>query len=393
MAQASALRETAGPATPAGADARGLSVAFYMHDLSGGGVEAMKLTLAAGLRPHAGSVTLVLNRRSGALAGRIPEGVASVELSGRRTAADLVPLVRFLRRSRPDVLVSSLHHNNLLALLAKRLAGSDARLIVCQHNALSAERRQGGSYRAVPPLYRLLSPLADGIVAVSSGVADDLAATTGIRRGRITVIPNPVIDPAFAARCAEPVSHPWLEDPSVPVFVFVGRLVAQKDPLTLLSAFALRASRGPARLLVLGDGPMRARLADLVAALGLGEQVGFLGYVANPLPYVRRAAALVLSSRHEGLGNVIVEALGCGTPVVSTDCPHGPAETLAGGRYGALVPVGDPAALATALDGDLRRRWPAELLRRRAGDYSSEAAVSAYLALFRDLAPTACAAA
>jgi glycosyltransferase involved in cell wall biosynthesis len=351
----------------------------------------MRLALLPHLARAGLHITLVLHARTGALAGSLPPGIGLVELGGRSTLHDIAPLARFLRARAPDVLVSSLDHNNVAAMLAKQAAGPRTRLVICQHNALSSEARHGGGwrYRLLPLAYRTLGFAADAIVAVSAGVAEDLVRTTGLPAAKLRVIHNPVIDDAFAARMAADAPDPWLDDPTVPVFVAVGRLVDQKDPQTLLCGFAQFRALAPGRLLLLGEGTLRGGLEALASELGIAADVRFLGFRANPLPYIRRAAALLLTSRYEGLGNVLIEALGCGTPVISTDCPYGPAEILDGGAYGSLIPVGDPAALAAEMLSDPRARWPAALLRRRAADFTLAAAAQRYLDLLRGLCPTA----
>jgi glycosyltransferase involved in cell wall biosynthesis len=228
----------------------------------------------------------------------------------------------------------------------------------------------------------MLSPIADGIVAVSQGVAGDLSQATGIPESRITVINNPAITADFDERVAVDVEHPWLDDPTIPVFVTAGRLVPQKDHETLLRALAIYRKTSPARLLVLGTGPLEEPLRAFAGELGIADAVDFLGFCNNPLPYMRRASAFILSSRYEGFGNVIVEALGCGTPVVSTDCPYGPSEILAGGRWGRLTPVGNAEAMAAALSGDLRKQFPPEKLRERARQFTAGTAVKQYMELF-----------
>ncbi len=371
---------------PGGGDGGSLRhLAVYMHDLSGGGVERMRLELIRVFLARGIAVTLVLHARTGALAHQVPQGCRVVVLGGRRTAADVPGLARFLRRARPDVLLVSLDHNNIAAMLARRLAGGRTRLVICQHNALSAEAEhmRGWKYRPVPLLYRLLGGSADGIVAVSAGVADDLACSAGIARHRITVIHNPVISGDFVERSAAPADDPWLAVDAAPVLVWVGRLVAQKDPHTLLRAFAGVAP--PARLLLLGEGELRPELERLVQSLGLAGRVRFAGFQANPLPWIREAHALVLSSRYEGLGNVLVEALGCGTAVISTDCPHGPREILEDGRHGALVPVGDAAALAAAMRAALAGGYDPAALRGRAAAFTAEHAAARHLELFARL--------
>ena len=376
------------PSASAGAPARDGTLrhlAIYMHDLSGGGVERMRLELIRVFLARGLAVTLVLHARTGALAQQVPQGCRVVVLGGRRTAQDVPGLAWFLRRRQPDVLLVSLDHNNIAAMLARRLAGGRTRLVICQHNALSAEAEhmRGWKYRAVPLLYRLLGGSADGIVAVSSGVADDLARTAAIARHRITVIHNPVISGDFMERSAAAIDDSWLGPDAAPVLVWVGRLVAQKDPHTLLRAFAGVAP--PARLILLGEGELRPELERLIESLGLAGRVRFAGFQANPLPWIREAHALVLSSRYEGLGNVLVEALGCGTPVISTDCPHGPREILADGRHGALVPVGDAAALAAAMRAALAGGHDPAALRGRAAAFTAEHAVARHLALFARL--------
>ena len=309
----------------------------------------MRLLLIDALRARGRHVLLVVQSADGPLKALLPADLPLVVLGHGTTWAGLPGLVRFLRTRRPDVLVSSLDHNNIAALLAKCFSRTGTRLVMCQHNALSAETALGWKYRLVPILYRLLHRVADGIVAVSNGVADDLSATAGIARRRITTIYNPVIGPGFQERAAPPPETRWLGDRSRPTLVFAGRLTEQKDPRTLLEAFALLLPFVPARLLILGDGPLRAELEETARELGLSGSVSFAGFQSNPLPWISQASALVLSSRYEGLGNVIVEALALGTPVVATDCPFGPAEILEHGRFGVLAPPGDPAGLAAAM--------------------------------------------
>jgi len=363
-----------------------LQIAIYMQDLAGGGVERLTLDLAREFRALGHGVTLLLHERRGELVGLIPDDLEVVAFGTRRVLNDIGPIARYLRCARPDVLLSSLNHNNIVALLAKFWVGGATRVIICQHNALSRETAElgGWKYAVVPRCYHALAPVAAGIVAVSEGVAEDLAATCRIARRRITTITNPVITADFAARAMQPAGHPWFDDPGVPVYLAAGRMVAQKDHATLLRAFALHSADGrPARLMILGDGPLRDELAGLARSLGIAERVAMPGFVANPLPFMRQATAFVLTSRYEGFGNVLVEALGVGTPVVSVDCPFGPAEILAGGRYGRLVAIGDIAGLAQALSPELRHIWPADRLRDRARNFTVEASAAAYLSLMR----------
>jgi exopolysaccharide biosynthesis WecB/TagA/CpsF family protein len=360
-------------------------VAFYMHDLSGGGVERMRLALIAELRARGMRATLVVGFKSGPLASLVPHDLDVVELGSRGMLSAVLPLAKFLRTARPDVLVASLDHNNIAAILAGRVAAAGTRIVICQHNALSAECERGWRYRAVPLLYRLLQGSADGIVAVSQGVAADLARIAGLPADRICVIYNPVITENFPARMQGAPPHPWLEDLTCPVFVFAGRLTPQKDPETLLRAMALVVAQTPARLIVLGEGELLESLVLLACRLGIAEDVAFCGFQANPLPWLRHATACVSSSRYEGLGNVIIEALACGTPVIACDCPYGPSEILLGGSIGRLVPVGNPEALAVAMAAQMQAPCEPDKLRARAAAFTAASCAQAHLCLFEAL--------
>jgi glycosyltransferase involved in cell wall biosynthesis len=368
-----------------------MSVAIYLHDLSGGGVERQSLIIAEELRRQGADVTLVLHRLRGQLVDQVPPGVRIVDLDSSRTLLDIPRLARFLRTDKPDVLLSNADLNNVAALLAKALSFSRTKAVICQHNPISASfvASENWLYRCVPFCYRILSPLISRAVAVSRGVAEELGALAQLPRDRILTINNPVVGPDFQARSEEIVDHPWFREPGKPVFVTAGRLVPHKDHEMMIRAFAIHRKRFDSRLMVLGTGPLQQELADLVVQLGLTAAVDFLGFRSNVLPYFRQADAFLLTSRCEGFGNVVVEALGCGTPVISVRCDHGPAEILDNGQYGVLVDSRDPQAMADAMDhvATLRERFPAALLRRRAAAFSYTACASRYMAMAKDLAP------
>jgi glycosyltransferase involved in cell wall biosynthesis len=300
-----------------------------------------------------------------------------------RALRHLPALARYLRTERPAALLSAKTPVNLMALWARRRAGVPLRLVVSERAQLSAVATpdRPAKRSALPILATRFYPEADAIVAVSGGVADDLAALTGLERRRITVIYNAVVDDGFAERAAQPPPHPWLEDGGAPVLLAVGRLHRDKDYPTLLRAFARLRQQRPARLLILGEGPQLTELLTLANTLGIGAEVAMPGFVANPIAAMARAATLVLTSRSEGFGNVLAEALACGCPVVSTDCPSGPSEILDGGRYGRLTPVGDADALATALAATLDTPTNRETLRGRGHQFSADRAAEAYLDL------------
>jgi exopolysaccharide biosynthesis WecB/TagA/CpsF family protein len=353
-----------------------------MQDLSGGGVERMRLTLAATLQARGLDVSLVVGTRQGPLMALLPQNMPVLELGTARTWQAIPRLARFLRDSQPDIIISSLDHNNIAAMIARVLSGSAARLIVCQHNALSAERVLGWKYRLVPLAYRMLHRSANAVVAVSRGVANDLAVS-GIPRAKISVIYNPVVDGDFAAKCAGPPPYPWLANKIGPVFVSVGRLTAQKDPYTLLAALRILLDKAKARLILVGEGEAEPALRRYAIKRGIAHAVAFVGYQINPLPWIMHADALISSSRYEGFGNAIVEALACGTQVIATDCPHGPSEVLLEGALGTLVPVGDVEALAEAMAHVTTKTVDAAKLRARAAAFTASACADAHLNLFR----------
>jgi exopolysaccharide biosynthesis WecB/TagA/CpsF family protein len=356
-----------------------------MHDLSGGGVERMRLSLIAALRARGIRVTLIVDAREGPLAELLPSALDVVELKANRTRIAISRLANFLHAVQPGILVSSLDHNNIAALLARRISGSSTRVVICQHNALSCENGLGWKYRIVPWLYWALQNGADGIVAVSDGVAKDLSVTAHIPRRKISLIYNPVVDETFSARAEGLAPHPWLSKKYCPVFVFAGRLTAQKDAFTLLAAMQIALQRRNVRLIMLGEGEDELDLRKFAHEAGIAHAVAFVGFQTNPLPWIRHADALVSSSRYEGLGNAIVEALACGTQVIATDCPHGPAEILRQGRLGRLVPVGDAAALAGAIVSHDPLRFDAAHLRAGALRFSADICAEAHLRLFEGI--------
>jgi glycosyltransferase involved in cell wall biosynthesis len=370
---------------------RPASVAITMQDFVGGGVERQTLILASALQQSGMRVTLVVNEAIGELRDTVPTTIRLIDLRCRRTSRAIPRLASFLRSDRPDVLLASLNHNNIAAVLANIVAGMPAKVVISQHSVLSSDylRTKGWSHRVTPGIYRVIAPGIARAVAVSAGIAHEFHTIAHIPRRKITVIHNPVIEPDFAVRADEAVEHRWLDEPERPVFVTAGRLVPTKGHSTLLRALAIYRRHRNGRLLILGAGPLRESLETLANELGLHDAVDFLGFQQNPLPYFRRASAFVLSSYAEGFGNVLVEAMGCGTPVIATNCEHGPAEILDDGRYGMLVQPQNEQALADAMVGvsDLRTLWPAAVLKARASAFSTEACASAYLEVFESVVP------
>ena len=299
-------------------------------------------------------------------------------------ASSIFPLVAYLRRQRPHALLSVANHTNGAALWAWRLAGVHTRLVIRVSNHLSRTEQPIPRRRNTLHTLRLWPAClcyawADQIIAVSQRVADDVMSITGLPAERVRTIYNPVISPELSAQAAEPLEHAWFAPGQPAVILSVGRLTKQKDFATLLRAFArLRAVR-EARLVILGEGEERPNLIELARQLGISAEVALLGCVANPFPYMKQAAVFVLSSAWEGLPSVLIEALACGCPVVSTNCPGGAAEILSNGRYGRLVPVGDDEKLSDAILAVLAAPPQRQMLTAGTARFATDSAVDQYL--------------
>lgn len=353
-------------------------VTFFMPSLRGGGAERVMLDLAQGVASRGYAVDVLILNRVGAVTSGAGEGVNLVDLQRSRAATALPALVGYLRGRRPPVLLSTIEQINVLAVLAAGIVGG-TRVVVREANTPSEDlASEGLKGRVVRFAMRHTYRRAAQVIAVSDGVAGSLTHTLGLEGRDLTVIANPVITDRLREGARGPVRHPWFEEDGEPVLLAVGRLVEQKGFDTLVRALALARERTPCRLVILGEGPLREELTSLADSLGIGEHLSLPGFQQNPFAYMANCDLFVLSSRWEGLPNVLIQAMAVGAKAVSTDCPSGPAEVLGGGEHGALVPVDDPEALSDAIVQALaapRRELPAEWYAR----YDASNVIDRYL--------------
>jgi glycosyltransferase involved in cell wall biosynthesis len=361
-------------------------VFVYLPHLYTGGGEISMLRLAEGLAATGLKVDLVVHSEA-TRELELPPGVSLLSLNCDSTAMALWPLILLLRKHRPQWLLSAFPHTNIAAVMAVALSGLNTRCVISEHAPLSRQiaHQDNWRYRLLPPLVRWAYRRAHAVVAVSVGVRDDLRFLLG---PGVTprVINNPVLARDFELEMTLLPDDPWLLDDTLQVVLSVCRLSVEKDLPTLIRAFAeVHRERPATRLVLVGEGPDRARLESLVEKMGLTNVVRLPGRTATPLAWMRHASVFVLASQYEGFGNVLVEAMACGTPVVSTDCPVGPREVLDGGRLGMLVPVGDARAMACAIAEALTRREPLPGAREAALRYTQASACASYLDLLESL--------
>lgn len=401
-------------------------VGFLLDNLSGGGAERVVLAMASGFSALGYEVDLLVCELHGELCGSIPPGVNLVALQPAGKVAGLVTAIRrggwrglggilfwlasarkiprsfryirdlrdYLQNTRPAVILSALGKSSISAVLAASGLDVATRVFVGVHIALSVRSEQSrksgkGQAYAMTPMSRYCFARADGVIAASRGVAEDAMQFLHLDPARVHVVYNPVAVVEPAGESGATCSHPWFAPGTPPVVLGMGRLVEQKNFPLLIRAFAAVRQRMDARLVILGGDKSsteqmahRQELQDLAVELGIGEDVALLGYQSNPHAFLRAARAFVLSSSFEGFGNVLVEALLAGCPVISTDCPSGPAEILDNGRFGTLVPVNDAGRLTDAILASLASEPDTKMLRERGREFSLERAVAGYHRIF-----------
>jgi glycosyltransferase involved in cell wall biosynthesis len=323
-------------------------IALYLPNLNGGGAQRIMVTLANEFAKQGMRTDLVVVKYEGPFCKHLLPDVNVFNLESSRALTSLPGLIGYLRQQRPSGLLATLAGTNVVAALAHWLSSSNATLVLRETNPVKTASNRYASLKgkiihlAAFWAYRY----SNYVVGISKGLSEDVATVFNVPSDKVVTIYNPAVtdeqlDPINSGKCG-------IEEGS-PIVLGAGRLVKEKGFDTLIRAFARIRLKCSARLYILGEGHERSSLERLAHTLGLQDDVHMPGFVDNPFAYMQTADVFVLSSRWEGFGNVLVEAMACGTQVVSTDCPSGPTEILEGGKWGKLVPVGDSEAMAEAI--------------------------------------------
>ena len=357
---------------------------ILIPSLRGGGLEKSILTLACEIEKRGFDLDfVVVNTIKSAY--EVSPSLNFINLNTSRILFAIFPLVKYLRKAKPRVLVSAGTPLNSIAVIARWISGYPKRLILGERNHLSSIVKNSNRFRDKlrPFFVKYLYPKADLIVAVSKSVAEDVVDAGDLDKNKVLIIHNIFDVDNIIAQAKEPIGLSWLDEQNIPTLVNVGRLNLQKDQATLLKAFALVRDKKPCQLIILGEGEERSSLEQLTKDLNISNDIYMPGFVDNPYSYMLRANMLILSSAWEGLPGVLVEALACGTSIVSTDCPGGASEILKNGKYGTLVKPGDPDQIAKAILTVLEKPMATEVLIHRARDFSLKKIIPEYLDIFQ----------
>lgn len=345
---------------------------IIIHSLKGGGAERVVVNLLKGLSRRDFSITLLLYE--GIFDYLLPENAEVITLDIRSSRnilkttrgfiLKIISIARLIKKNKPDIVFSLLSDTNVITILARSLSGVHSKVIVSERNhpTLSLKNDLYGGITKF--LMRYCYPKAERIIAISQGIKKDLLENFNLPGGKIEVIYNPVDIAEIERLSAEEINHPWFND-ELPIIISIGRLTKQKGHSYLIKVFSIVRQSLPCRLIIIGTGEEEETLVNMVNALGLKNDVEFLGFQRNPFKYMARSSLFISASRYEGFGNVLVEAMALGLPVISTDCPSGPAEIIEHGKNGILVPTENEGRLERTIlnlltNDELRRKLSSE---------------------------------
>ncbi len=355
-------------------------VAFFLQDIDGGGAERAIIRLAGEIAGLGYEVDLVIGDADSDYRAEVSQKVNLIDFGTRSPFAVFFRLMAYLRRRNPAVIMSALDPPNIMLVAATRITGFKGKTVISQRAVLDASLRELNHGRRMITwlLMRFLFPRADALISNSYAASVELQERLGVPASKVFTIPNAIDMNRIKQLALEPLSNPFICGDREPLIVSVGSLTRRKDMETLIKAFALVKAQRQASLVIVGKGPELPKLEILIAALGLGECVHLPGFEANPYKWIAMASVFVSSSTEEGFPNAIAESLALGCPVVATNCPGDTAELLGHGKWGRLVPVGDPERMAEAILATLNDPNPPDG-KVRAADFSPYRQTSAYL--------------
>lgn len=359
-------------------------IAILLPNLSGGGAERVMIDLAREIALRGYEIEFVLMREEGEFLPEARAEFSIVNLASSRTRGVPFALAKYLHRRKPHAVIANMWPLTSSAVLGRLIAFHKCKLMLVEHSILSHEYAPRGRIHntimalIISATYRV----ADVVVAVSKGSAKDTAHLAALAKDRVEVVYNPIPQRTMPETYQSQIIEKFWGYTSSERILAVGSLKSEKNYNLLLRSFAILTHKN-AQLMILGKGKDESKLRDITKELGICDRVIFAGFQADPAPFYATADLFVLSSDYEGFGNVIVEALSFGLPVVSTDCPSGPAEILQNGRFGRLVPVGSSVHLAKAMDASLDETISSNDQKRRASDFSPEIAARKYLELLK----------
>ncbi len=371
-----------------------IKIIFFLHNLGFGGTEKSTSRLIRNLDRKKFEIILLLRKlKSPHFLNELPTDILIEDLNTDNFILAILKLIKYLKKEKPNIFVSALPRENLITLMSMVFYKSKTKFIITERSTVSALSKNATYKFSHKFIFRFILPIlmkifykkADSIVCVSKGVADDLYKIIG-KLPSIRIIYNPVINNNVLELAKEPLIDSNIKNSSLPNIVAVGRLTKAKDYPTMLKAFSIVLKETPANLIIIGDGEERSKVENIIKELNISNNVFLLGFQKNPLKYMTKADIFILSSRLEGFPNVLVEAMACGVPVVSTDCQSGPNEIIEDGKSGLLVPVGDEKAISEAIiklleNPDLRNKFSEEG-KKRAQYFSVEKSVKDFEKLF-----------
>ncbi|NCU32179.1 MAG: glycosyltransferase [Candidatus Moranbacteria bacterium] len=334
-------------------------IAIILPSLAGGGAERVALFLCNKFCKRGLLVDLVIINNDGPLSFLVPKEARLIILNCKKPIRSIIKLVKYIKKAKPLSIFSFLTHVNIASSIAKIISCNKTKIVLSERidiNFIFSKEKYNFDSFLTKILVSILYKRANSIIAVSEGVSESIRKNLKFPPQNTEVIYNPIDFEKILLLSKDEINFPWKDN--LPIIISLGRLTSQKDFSCILEAFLITKQRHPSHLVILGEGEQRELLHQLSEQLKISDDVWLPGFQDNPYPFLARSSLYVLSSRFEGLPNVLIEALALNIPIVSTNCPSGPKEILANGKYGRLVPVGDPIALAEAMDKSLSGDHP-----------------------------------